>query len=157
MNNNIIDLNLLHSNSVEKIEIDSNYQIPSSYYENSSVSNLKDVYAKGYITRIDTYNDKIVLHVEGSMEIIDSISLKPVWYPFSFDISDDLKEIYTNSSNTLDIFELLWENIVLEVPLRYTLEKDYNKFKGDGWSLKSEDEEKHDNPFNDILKEFGKE
>ena len=55
----------------------------------------------------------------------------------------------------LDIFSFLWENIVLEVPLRFTKVKDLSKFHGDGWKLISEEERNQtSNPFNDLLKEM---
>ena len=59
--------------------------------------------------------------------------------------------------NILDIFEFLWENILLEVPLHYTKVKDLHKFRGDGWKLIHEDEIKNDNPFHDLLKDIEKE
>ena len=54
--------------------------------------------------------------------------------------SELLGKFLTNSQNTLDILAVLWENIVLEVPLRFTKVRDLSKFHGDGWKLVSEDE-----------------
>ena len=69
-----------------------------------------------------------------------------------------MKEILGNCPNTLAILELLWENIVLEVPIRFTKVEDFSKFHGDGWKLVSEDDNSHENnPFSEILKEFGEE
>ncbi len=154
----IFDLGLLHSNSVESLTLDGKYEIPKSYYDKSDVLDLKNIEVKGNVTRLDDNNDKIIFKCTGKMKIIDSVSLEEIWYPFSFEINDNLEEIYTNTEEKLDIFELLWENIVLEVPLNYTEVKDFSKYKGNGWSLKEEsNEEKSDNPFSEILKDFGKE
>ena len=50
--------------------------------------------------------------------------------------------------NILDIYAILWQNIVLEVPLRYSKVEDYGKYQGDGWKLVSEEELKlKNNPF----------
>ncbi|MGN1000380.1 MAG: hypothetical protein ACI4OG_00390, partial [Bacilli bacterium] len=49
--------------------------------------------------------------------------------------------------NTIDILDILWQNIVLEIPLKYTLVEDLSKYQGDGWKVISEDEIKRDNPF----------
>ena len=58
----------------------------------------------------------------------------------------------------LDIFQFLWENIVLEIPLQFTKVKDLSKFHGDGWKLVSEDElTTRNNPFSDLLKDFEEE
>ena len=39
---------------------------------------------------------------------------------------------------------ILWQNIVLEVPLQFTKVEDLSKFHGDGWKLISEEEIKMD-------------
>ena len=68
---------------------------------------------------------------------------------------DFIEEIYKKDENTLDILRLLWENIVLEVPLQFTRVEDLSKFHGDGWKLISEEELKHSsNPFSELLKDF---
>ena len=41
-------------------------------------------------------------------------------YEFNIEYDDYLEEIYQNNQNKLDIFAFLWENIELEVPIRYT-------------------------------------
>ena len=52
----------------------------------------------------------------------------------------------------------MWENIVLEVPLKFTEVKDFSEFHGDGWKLIDEDEvQKNHNPFGELLEEFGEE
>ena len=92
------------------------------------------------------------------MTIADSISLEPVEYPFSIEYDDIIEENCKKSENVLDIFQFLWENIVLEIPLQFTKVKDLSKFHGDGWKLISEDELKSsNNPFNDLLKDFKEE
>ena len=47
---------------------------------------------------------------------------------------------------------ILWENIVLEVPLQFTKVIDFSKFQGDGWKLVSENEPTtNNNPFSELL------
>ena len=76
----------------------------------------------------------------------------------SLKIEGDLKEFITNLENSLDIIELLWENIVLEIPLKYTKVEDLSKFHGDGWKLVSEEEATTShNPFNELLKNIEEE
>ena len=63
-----------------------------------------------------------------------------------------------NLTNTIDLSEILWQNIVLEVPLRFTKVTDLDEFKGEGWKLLSEDElVKSNNPFEDLKSMFGEE
>ncbi len=154
----MIDLLPLHNNIKEKEIIDSEFNITEDYYKKTDIKKINKLYAKGYIKRVTDDDDYIKLDVKGEMILLDSISLEEINYPFSFKIEGNLTEILGNCPNSLDILELLWENIVLEVPLKYTKETDLSKFQGEGWRLLDEEEEKNsNNPFNDILKEFGKE
>ena len=149
----IIDLNLLHSNTVSEIVIDDSYTIPYEYYKDTDVKGLDNIKAKGKIVRQTDDVDYIDLDVSGTMVLQDSISLENENYPFSIKIEGDLKEFTTNLDNSLDILEFLWENIVLEIPLKFTKVKDLSKFHGDGWKLVSEEEAATgNNPFKELLK-----
>ena len=76
----------------------------------------------------------------------------------NLEYDDIIDENCKKRENILDIFQFLWENIVLEVPLQFTKVDDLSKFHGDGWRLIDEDElNKSNNPFSDLLKEFDKE
>jgi uncharacterized metal-binding protein YceD (DUF177 family) len=155
---NVIDLNLLHSNTVDKIEIDDYYDIPSLYYEGTDCRLLENVHAKGFISRQTEDNDYVEMDIQGSMVLQDSISLEDVNYPFSIHIEGNLEDFVTNLENSLDILEFLWENIVLEIPLKFTKVEDLSKFHGDGWKLVSEEENSiNNNPFMEYLKNIDEE
>ena len=154
-----IDLSLLNSNTVDSIDISNTYSIPKSYFENMDVIAIDNVKVDGKITRREDEDMELSLYIDavidGVMVIPDSISLEPIDYPFHIEYNDFCEENYKKSENILDIFTFLWENIVLEVPLKYTEEEDLSKFHGDGWSLRSEDDiVVKDNPFTEILKKF---
>jgi len=157
-----IDLSLLQSNTVENIDITGNYNIDSKYYDGSDVLKLDNIKVNGYIYRSEdeegNLDDFIKCSIEGNMVIPDSISLEEVSYPFSIEYDDIIEESCKKCENILDIFQFLWENIVLEVPLQFTKVEDLSKFHGDGWKLVSEDElRENNNPFSDLLKDFEKE
>ena len=153
-----IDLSLLHSNNVDNIDITGEYELPKSYYENSNIIKLEKVKVNGTIERNDDLTDKIICTIEGTMIIPDSISLEEIKYDYNIEFDDIIADSMKKSENILDILGFLWENIVLEVPLHFTKVRDLSKFHGDGWSLISEDELiNHNNPFNDLLKDFEKE
>ena len=84
------------------------------------------------------------------MKINDSITLEEVWYPFDIQIDEKLDEFVEKDKKHLDIIEFLWQDIVLEVPLRYTVVSNYDEYHGDGWKLVSE-EELGNNPFKTLL------
>ena len=137
----IIDLNEL--NYKDEILID--LKVEKDDRLDKRILDLKDTTLKGRIYTND-YNTYINLNVEGIMYLEDSITLQPIEYPFSIEIDDNLEEIkenftscFDNLKNTLDILEFLWENIVLEVPIR-VVSKDIkpSNTSGDGWELISE-------------------
>ena len=159
-----IDLSLLHSKTTEEIDITNTYTIPKEYYESTSVEKIENikvtgkVYMASSIDDADEEEDYIKAKIEGDIILPDSISLEPVSYPISIDCDDILEQNCKKDENTLDIFQFLWENIVLEIPLQFTKVKDLSKFHGDGWKLVSEDElTTRNNPFSDLLKDFEEE
>lgn len=140
----IYDLNEL--NYLKEIEIDENIEIDDNL--DKRILDLKNSFVNGRI--YINSQDEVVLDCifNGTMIIEDSISLKSVPYEFSINIEENLEEIKENylnayeiSKNTLDLRSILWQNIVLEVPISYSLEKDA-KLKGDGWELVGEKEVK---------------
>lgn len=136
--------------------INENINLPKAYYEQSEIQDIKNlkVVGKFYLD-----NDKIhgILTIDGIMMLLDSISLERIEYPFSIKYDDILEENLKKDANKLDLFEFLWENIVLEVPLKFTKVEDLSKFHGDGWKLISEEENNDNfNPFNELLKNFDK-
>ena len=159
-----IDLSLLHSKTTEEIDITNTYTIPKEYYESTSVEKIENikvtgkVYMASSIDDADEEEDYIKAKIEGDIILTYSISLEPVSYPISIDFDDILEQNCKKDENTLDIFQFLWENIVLEIPLQFTKVKDLSKFHGDGWKLVSEDElTTRNNPFSDLLKDFEEE
>ena len=56
------------------------------------------------------------------------------------DYDDFIDEKYKNNENRLDIFEFLWENIELEVPIKLTNVNDYSNYQGKDWQLISEED-----------------
>ncbi|MDO4995755.1 MAG: hypothetical protein Q4E69_01115 [Bacilli bacterium] len=157
-----IDLRKLYTHVEKEIDITGKYDIPNDYYEFSDILELKNIEVSGKITlalQEDLEESEYIkCNIKGIVVVEDSITLEPVDYEISIEYDDFVDENCKKSENTLDIFEFLWENIVLEVPLQFTKVKDLNQFKGDGWKLVSEDELTNtNNPFKDLLKNQEKE
>lgn len=148
----MIDLTNLYSNVVDSISLDGEYSIGKESITDSRILDLSKISVKGEISKdLDDYQVK--MNIKGDMTINDSVTLKPVKYPFDIDFDEKLSEIIENNEFSLDINEILWQNIVLEVPLRFTIVEDYSKIKGDGWKLVSEEDLVKNNPFNNLLQE----
>lgn len=154
----IIDLDVLNSNIQDKINIDSSITFDSDTLENSLMKNIEDVKFNGFISKDLSGEFYIKGNLSGVIILEDSISLELVNYPFSIEIEESIEENLENNQNSIDIIPILWQNIVLEVPLRYTEVKDFSSYNGDGWRLISEEEVKNNNnPFLELSKNFKEE
>lgn len=138
----------------DKLEIDSDFSFTKDWYTNTDIVELKNIHLKGDLKRYP--NDSFFLDGEysGDMILKDSISLEEITYHFSNHLEEEVTEKVKNIENTLDILSVLWENIVLEVPIRYSVVDDYSNYQGDGWHLVSEEEyekEEGNFPFRNLL------
>lgn len=146
----IINLNNLNINN--KIEINELLTIDKEIYKNTSIKKLLPVKVYGEIFYNVSDEVELDLDVEGTMILEDSITLDDIDYRYSLHINEiisseneEIKDYYQNSKNTLDIMPILWQNIVLEVPISITKEKDAH-LSGEGWELKSEEQKNEIDP-----------
>ena len=148
----VINLDEIFTNMKDEIILDEDVIFDKETYHLPEIKELKSVHLNGKI-ELDE-NEEVILtgNLSGTMTILDSISLEEVDYNFSEELVENLEEIIENDKNSIDIIDILWQNIVLEVPLRYTEVTDYSKYSGDGWRLISEEELKvKNNPFQALI------
>ena len=140
----MIDLNTLYNRNIDKLDITNEYEIPSNIITDTRIKSLDKVQVKGYIKLepTDEVEDDLYLKctISGTMHIEDSISLEDIPYEYNIEYDDFIDEKYKNNENRLDIFEFLWENIELEVPIKLTNVEDYSKYQGKDWQLISEED-----------------
>ena len=135
-----LDLNYL--NRFSKLEIDEDIIFDENYFEKSEIRKLNNVHVSG-IVEVD-YEDNInlSLNITGTMVLPCAVTLNDVDYDFSSEFEESLgkfEEIYKNNKNSLEISEILWENIVLEIPIRVVSRgAEPSNTSGDGWELISE-------------------
>lgn len=146
-----IDLfNLVVNNKT--INIDSDIIIPNEYLENSSIRRLNNIHFKGNIKKLvdDTYSLEGVL--SGTMILADDITLEDYEYNFTSEIEENIEETSINLQKTLDITDILWQNILIEVPSKVVNDKNKNiKLEGNGWRLISEDDlNNKNNPLSEL-------
>lgn len=130
-------INLNELSYKDKIEIDTNVEFNDEYLKASPIKKLENVHAKGFFFQNNAQEYKCNLEVNGIMYLLDSITLEEIPYKFAFNLEENLDEVLENNQNMLDIIELLWQNIVLEVPIRYT-QSDAGNMKGDNWKVINE-------------------
>ena len=135
----IMLINLDELNYQKDINID--YEVLKDNELDKRILDLKNAYVKGKISQNSNGDITLKVNFKGTMYISDSITLESIPYDFNIDIEeniDDLEEnyfdCYKNKQNVLDLKQILWQNIVLEVPISYTLTRDAN-LKGNGWEL----------------------
>ena len=128
-----------------KNNIDINLDVFKDEDLDKRIIDLKNAKVVGNIHK--NSNEDIILECtfQGDMILADSITLDEIPYSFTIDISDNLdnliencEECYEKMQNTLDLKKILWQNIVLEVPISYSINKDAN-LKGEGWELLKEE------------------
>lgn len=143
----IIDLTRLRSGIDKEILVNETYSFTKEQLEGTDVTSIDDVRITGTIT-INAINSIVLsLDIVGVMIIPCAITLKLVEYPFSLLIDGDLEELCDeinekeiNSQNRLDILPIIWENILLEIPMRIVSDGAENiTLSGDGWKLINED------------------
>ena len=149
----IIKLESLNSSVVDEVLLDEEVTFDKEYFENTDIIDLKDVRVEGRIYNNESNELVLDAKITGIMILEDSISLENVEYNFS----SNVEEILKNNQNSIDIIPILWQNIVLEVPLRFTTVKDYSKYSGNGWKLIDEKKELSNNPFVELSKNYKEE
>ncbi len=144
-----IDLIKLKNGIEDKVIINENLQVSEDLLKKAKIISLDNVKVEGEITRNSNYDFYVSLDIYGTMILPCSISLKPTNYDFSIKIDENLltllEEIDENVKkveNTIDIFPIIWENILMEIPMR-VVNSDISSIKkeGKGWKLIEEDEE----------------
>lgn len=157
------DITKLKSGIVDEIPVDMNYTFSNDQLTGTDLLELNDVQIVGsiFINSADSY--ELHLTVSGVMVLPCAITLKPVSNPFELtidgDIEDfkkDFEEITIKSENTIDIFPIIWENILMEIPMRVISEDaSLETISGDGWRVITDQEESADlNPALQQLKDL---
>lgn len=139
----MLNIDLFKLNNFNLLEIDQSCEIPKSYYENSEIRGVNDVFLTGEV-RINSLDEVCLsLKVKGQFVLPCAISLEDVFYDFETIIDETIgnfNNFYNNKQNTLDILSIIWENIVSEVPIRVVKEGvQVENTSGNGWELVSED------------------
>ena len=138
----IIDVTKLKSNIINSIDINETL-IYEDYMKEKGILDLKDVKVKGYISKLDEEDYYLNLRVYGKMILPCSISLKPTDYQFDFEIDGNVEELLAEMGksskkmeNTIDIFPIIWENILMEIPIHIVNEDIHDvKLEGEGWKV----------------------
>ena len=143
----IIDLTKLNSGIEEYTTIDLSYSFSKEELKDSEILELNDVKIYGTISKNSLNDYYLDLEISGIMVLPCAVTLKPVNHDFNIKISDNLNELLSENDknikkveNLLDIFPIVWENILMEVPMR-VVSSDVSDvpLEGNGWKFIKED------------------
>ena len=145
-----IDLTNLKNRSTKKLTIHENVIVDKELLNQTELMDLKDVIVEGdlFLDSLDEYQFSIEIH--GIMTLPCAITLQPVDYPFHievegnvYDLMNEIDENAKKSENSIDIFPIIWENILMEIPLRVVAEDAKEvTMAGDGWRFVTDTETK---------------
>lgn len=109
--------------SNKKQEVKGKITIPKGYLINTKIKSLK-CYVDGILN-----NNKLKLNVIGEIKTSNI-------YPFELEISENIEKYIQKNQKSLDIKLIIWENVLLEIPINFMEENIMN--------------------FNDIIPESGR-
>ena len=149
-----IDITRLKSDIDEFIDVDLDYSFSKEELDGTDLLELNNVKINGIISKDSLNEYSIDVNVKGTMVLPCAITLEPVNYPFNIKISGNLEEmleeINENSKkieNSIDIFPIIWEYILMEIPMKVVSEKAKDiKLEGDGWRLITDEKREEINP-----------
>lgn len=143
----IVNLSELYSKGF--LLIDEVYSFSKEELKDSSILRLDNVNINGNITKNSVDEYIINVEVRGTMVLPCSVTLKPVDYDFCIQIEGNIIQMMTefnekfeNNQKTLDILPIIWENILMEIPIRIVSDDISDvKTKGEGWELITDDKQ----------------
>ncbi len=143
----LLDLTKLQNRSTNELDYSNRIMLDKSLYENTDIRDLSEIDVSITITRVTDSSYEMNLQIKGTMVLPCSLTLKDVSYPFdiktSVKVSNDVEndeECVKIIQNNIDIIPIIWQNILLEIPLRVVSEDVSDSLEsGDGWKLIRED------------------
>lgn len=157
-----VDLTKLIYGNLYKIPVSEEITIEDNMLKNTDIRRISPIKVNGYILNNDD-DYELDIRVTGTMILPCARTLKDVEYPFDIQINEVIGENSDNSleiiQNRLEIFPIIWQYILVDVPLR-VLHPDAKEesIQGDGWRLITEDDKKEViDPRLMALSEFNKE
>ena len=133
------------------ILIDTIISFDEEYLRVSEIKKLDNVHVSGRIYYSLTKEVIFAGNVNGNMTLVDGYSGDLIDYPFNIDLDEILADFSNEDEkmgkkpqNSLDLKEVLWENIVLEVPIVVSKDNEVKTKKGEFWEVRDENSKKDD-------------
>lgn len=149
-----IDITRLKSGMDDFIELEQSISFPKEELEKVDLLDLQEVTVIGKMTKDYLGNYVLEATISGTMILPCALTLKPVPYPFTTEVTgniegllEEINEIDKKTENTIDILPIIWENILMEIPMKVVSDEAKDlKLEGDGWKLITEQTKGEVNP-----------
>ena len=146
----LLDLTKLQNRKENELIFNEVITLDKELYKDTDIRELSSLDVSINIQRVTDSAYNMDLYIKGEMTLPCSVTLKDVKYPFevqtevkvsNYDENDENDEEYVKIiQNNIDIIPIIWQNIVLEIPLRVVSEDiSDSPVSGDGWKLIRED------------------
>ena len=142
-----IDITRLKSGIDHQIQIDEEISFDQEKLKNTDILSLDNVKVFGSVFSNHSNSYDIDLSVSGIMILPSSLTLKPVEHLFEIKIEGNVEELLAEMNetskkiqNTIDILPIIWENILMEIPMRIVSDESEKPLEGEGWRLITEQE-----------------
>ena len=149
-----IDITRLRSGVDKTLSINENILISEEKIKEAGLLDIENL-----VTDILLYKNALLdicakIKISGYLIIPCSVTLKPVKHQFLIELDDEITNLYEeigendkNIQNTIDILPIIWENILMEIPMRVVSENaSFEKTSGEGWKLLTEEKDEILNP-----------
>ena len=155
----IIDIEQIITGKKDTIVINENIDIPEVLLEKSSIRTLKNVTFEGKVKRLYDLPLTLEGNLKGNMILSDDITIEDVEYNFNIEVEeelensdDELEDLIID--NKLDLLNLLWQLIQVEIPSKVHKNNVDVTMSGNGWKLISEQDlnNNKNNAFKDLDK-----
>lgn len=157
-----LDLSLLINEKIPYIEVEEKINFPQSDLDSVGIRRMSEVEVEGSITKDYEDNYLLDLRIKGTMVLPCSITLVDVEVPFDLRIgeilgeNDEKLENYSRIvNNTIDIFPIIWQTIVVEIPSKViSPTATFEQMSGEGWRILNEDTKDEIDPRLEKLKDL---
>lgn len=150
-----VDITRLKSGIDPVLDIHLTKEFSKEELSGTDLLELKNVVVSGVISKNALASYDLDLLVEGTTVRPCAVTLKPVSRSFSIPINgnyeeilEEMNEFWKKDENTIDLLPIVWENILMEIPMREVSEDASLETKsGEGWRLITEETDSdHVNP-----------
>lgn len=145
-----MDISKLINGYVDEITVNEEIKLDDNLLKENNIYSIHDLIFDGNISIND--EDKLLVagKIYGYLVMPDDLTLESV----DIQIDTIIEEIIEKNEKTLDISEILWQNILMEIPSKVRKHDEEVNISGDGWRVISESiyekEHQNNNPFKDL-------